>query len=528
MDRSTSSAPSIATREIGPPGKRRGLEANSNRWKLAILVLAAVAQLSLPLLGFYSTSADESARAIGAADASVADLIRPDVWPPFYEVTVGMALHVDEDLVLIPRLVTFIAGLICLWALMTLTDRLFHDDRSTLIAGIIGALVPHRLIFSVAPMSEIFLFLFTILAATSLIAWIDTNEPRHGLATGGWILLATMVRYEAWAMAVIVAGYAGWRYLRRRDSYLLVVLAFCLGFPFVWLISNLTWPGDIRYLSITRQQAALSPPPFSQLLTKTALFQFAKDVVFIPGLLAGVATLVIKIRRDRRFRIWAGLALSSILLVSLAAVVTQSTPLAAPWRLSGTWTLLLIPFFAYAVTWIWDTMGGRRATAAATILLAITVLPMIGRTATKLGTTVLTTEELSIGREVGNLASQSDRLALIDSNEGYEYLDMMVAAGHPDDFVLTRGDDPFVLAIFSGDLEAWEERAPDLVANHAAPNYSFDDGVDPVSLACDGIGLFLAHTEELKTAAASTSGLALVIAGAGWQVYQVEVSCDKG
>ncbi len=509
-------------REGRPPDSRRVI---SNRWKLAVLVVAALAQLSLPLLGFYSTSADESARAIGANDATVVDLIRPDVWPPFYEVTVGLALDINDDLVVVPRIVTFIAGLICLWALMSMADRLFRDDRTTLIAGFVGALIPHRLVFSVAPMSEIFLFLFAILAANSLLAWIQTDEDRHGLAAAGWLLVATMVRYEAWVMAAVVAGYALWRYLRQRDAHLLGVAALCLGFPLIWLISNLTWPGDIRYLSLTSQQTSISLLPSRLQVTNTALYQFLKDLILIPGLLFGMTALAVNAKRSRPIRIWAALEFTPMILVSVAAFVSRSTPLASPWRLSGTWIIMVIPFFAYAVTWLWDSLTGRRALIAASVLLASGVFPMIGRTATKLSGSKLTTEELNIGRKVGNMLDGSSGQALIESSEGFEYLDMLVATGHLDRFILTRGEDPFVLAIFSGDIAAWENRDPDLIANHARVNYSFDQGVDPQVLACDGISLFLVQSDELESTAARTPGLSVAVVGAGWTLFRIEDEC---
>ncbi len=496
--------------------------------RLAIVLMAAAAQALLLYAGFYSSAADESARALGAWDARFVDLIEPDVWPPFYEVLNGFALRVFNNLFVTPRVLAFVAGLMVLWALMSLADRIFKDARITALTGIIGAFLPHRLLFSVAPMSEIYLFLFLILAATSVFEWLEDGRDHHAVLAGVWFGIATTIRYEAWVAGGLFAAFVFYRIVRTRGSALVSLLAAMiipLVFPAMWLTSNLVWPSDIHFFSITSQQAATANPNFLRVVYNTATVQMALDILLAPGLIAGVVALLGLARRQAGLRWWSLVVFSPVAVVTAAGLVTGSVPFAAPWRLGGAWTLLLIPFFAYAVLHVFEQRSNRWRVVGAATLVVLTLLPIIGRSAHLATNSKFSVEELELGREVGDLIADRGGKVLIEPATGFSFLDVIVASNRPDAFELTIGPDPYLVALFISRPDAWRRLEPELANTYLAVNYDFTRGVDPEDLACAGIVLVMTFTTEQTAAAMATTGLTSVGSEAGWTLFEPAVPC---
>ncbi|MGZ5382747.1 MAG: glycosyltransferase family 39 protein [Acidimicrobiia bacterium] len=499
------------------------------RAQLGVLAIAALAQALLLYAGFFSIAADESARALGAWDAKLADLIEPDVWPPFYELVNGLALRIYRELFVTPRILSFVTGLIVLWAIMSLADRMFGDRRVTLLTGLVGAFLPHRLLFSVAPMAEIYLFLFTILAARDLFAWLEDGRDRDAVMAGVWFGIATTIRYEAWVMAGLFAAFVLYRMLKnpkRRLSSLLPAMVIPLVFPAVWLIANLTSQSDLHFLSITSQQARTANPRFLRVAYNTAMTQFARDLILAPGLIAGVFALVNRARRHLTFRWWAYLMFSPVAIVTIGGMVTGSVPFAAPWRLGGTWTLLLLPFFSYALFVILDQAEGRTHLVGAVALIVMALVPLIARSAQLAVNSRFSVEELELGREVGRLIAETGGDVLIEPATGFSFLNVIVASNHPESFVLTIGPDPYLVALFISRPDAWKQLEPQLAERYLEVNYDFTAGVDPAELACEGIELVMTVTPEQTEAVRATAGIAAVGTAGEWNLFEPSIPCS--
>ena len=140
-------------------------------------------------------------------------------------------------------------------------------------------------------------------------------------------------------------------------------------------------------------------------------------------------------------------------------VLSLSIPMAAPWRTTGTWALLLLPFEALAIVRLaaWLGRGGaarRGAAAAAAVLLAVALLPPALRSAVYVreGMTDARTgqwrEERAAGLHVARELARSGGggKALLDSARNLEFLDVLAGSGEPKRFVLSHGTDPQVVA----------------------------------------------------------------------------------
>jgi hypothetical protein len=502
----------------------------SGTWpgRAGVLLLAAAAQAAVLGTGFFSTAADESARALRAADVGVGDVIRPDVWLPFDKLLVGLALHVHRDLFVTPRVVTFLAGLAVVWALMALAHRLFRDRPTTLLAGIVGAVVPVRLLLGVAPMSDVYLFLFTLLAAGALFAWIETERTRHVLLAAAWIAVATSVRYEAWVVAASFAAMLGWRIVSRSARAplpLALAAVIALAYPLVWLTANVLWPSDIHYLSIVRQQALVKEPSLIRLLYNTAGAQFALDLVRAPGLIVGALAFAGLVGREGPFRWWALVLFAPLAIVTVSVVLLHSVGFATEWRFGGTWTLLLLPFFAHAVVRLWRAAGTRMRAVVVVALLALVLVPLAGRSAWLAARSTYPADgsrvaDVELGRELGRRIADRGGRVLVEV-AGYRWLDVIVASNRPEAFAFDRGRDPFYIALFVERTDRWERRAPALVQRYLAPNYDLARPVDPARLACEGIHTVVTGTPGSAAAARTVPGLVPIARVGQWTVFDL-------
>src|SRR3712207_4877088 len=106
------------------------------RLRLSAILLAALAVQGVMLrAGIERLSADESARALLAHGLSWANALEPFVWPPFAKLLVGLALRLHDDVFVVPRILSGLAGLGAILAVARLAGLLFRDFRIQLAAA---------------------------------------------------------------------------------------------------------------------------------------------------------------------------------------------------------------------------------------------------------------------------------------------------------------------------------------------------------------------------------------------------------
>ena len=162
-------------------------------------------------------------------------------------------------------------------------------------------------------------------------------------------------------------------------------------------------------------------------------------------------------RRGTPRRAWALAFGVPLVLITAAMVLTLSIPMAAPWRTTGTWALLLLPFEALAIVRLaaWLGRGQRaRGPAAVAALLAVALLPPAARSAVYVreGMTDHRTgawrEERAAGLHTVRELARSGGVgkALLDSAGNLDFLDVLTGSGDPKRFVLSHGTDPLAVA----------------------------------------------------------------------------------
>src|SRR3712207_3987107 len=134
------SAPVSPVSTIVPTDARRARENSAAmglggyRLRISAIILAAlVVQGILLRAGVERLSADESARSLMAHGLSWTNALEPFIWPPFTKLLVGLALKLHDDVFVVPRILSGLAGLGVMLAVAHLAGLLFRDRRVQLL-----------------------------------------------------------------------------------------------------------------------------------------------------------------------------------------------------------------------------------------------------------------------------------------------------------------------------------------------------------------------------------------------------------
>jgi hypothetical protein len=439
-----------------------------SRWAylagLTCVLLAALGlQLGLFGIGFYRVSFDESARSLMALSLSGTNALEPYIWPPFYKLFVGSFLKLWGEVFLVPRLLAGAAGLLTILALVRLSDLLFGDRRVNLLTALLAVAFPHRLIFSVAPLSDIYAYLFLLLAAGCVLAWLRLRSVPQLLLGCACLLLAQTVRFEVGAFAAVLFPLILHRWLVRRELGFGAVAAAAMllfAFPAFWVIDTWFWYGSLEGLGFTGKQYAdaLGTSRLRALYLSPIGRNLGLDVLWNPLILGGLAVLAWTAARDAAVRAWTLAFGAPLLLITATMVLTFSIPMAAPWRTTGPWALLLLPFEALAIVWFVARLGRgqpTRSAVATAALLGLALLPPAARSAVYVrgGMLDLQTgawrEDREAGLHVVRELGGSDGQALLDSAGNLEFLDVLAGSGAPGRFVLSHGTNALAVASYT-------------------------------------------------------------------------------
>jgi hypothetical protein len=348
--------------------------------------LSLVVQLGLYSLGLYRVTADESARSLLALRLSWRNALEPWVWPPFYKVFVGLFLKVHRDVFVVPRVLVGIAGVMLLLTMFQLAAALFADRKVSLITMLLATPIPDRLIFSITPMSEIFFYLLLIGASIFILRWLQAGRRADLIIGCACLMLASTDRYEACFFAVTLLLYLTGRWLRGHSvgiGLLLGVYVILLSFPLFWIVDCYWWYGSFRNLAVTSWQfLATDGYDYYTAFIRSPSGSFIKNLLWIPMLPLGAAACCWLALKDRVICVWAATFFAPLPLITAVMIASMSIPSSVPWRTSGAWVFLLLPFTALALVRTGEVFRqGRSRTVVLTGLLLLALVPSAIRTA---------------------------------------------------------------------------------------------------------------------------------------------------
>jgi hypothetical protein len=506
---------------------------------VCVLGLALAVQLGLYSLGLYRVTADESARSLLALRLSWRNALEPWVWPPFHKVFVGLFLKVHRDVFVVPRVLVGIAGLMLLFAMFQLAAALFADRKVSLITMLLAMPIPDRLIFSVTPMSEIFFYLLLIGASIFILRWLQADRRADLILGCVCLMLASTDRYEACFFAVTLLLYLTGRWFRGQGvgiGLLLGIYTILLSFPILWIVDCYWWYGSFRNLAVTSWQfLATDGYDYHTAFIRSPVGSFIKDLMWIPMLSLGAAACFWLALKDRVICAWAAIFFAPLPLITAVMIASMSIPSSVPWRTSGAWVFLLLPFTALALarTSEWFRQG-RSRTAVLTGLVLLALVPPAIHTA-KIARSGMLDDSLRDWRrerEAGlfiknELERFDDGRVLIDSMNNLDYLDVMVGSTVPERFVLTSGADPLDVANHMPlRFKYYRDANSEIIQKYFADLFNLYRGGSIEALARNNIKLVLVRTPRFVQSLHSSAFLERLRDFGGWVLYRVRADAQ--
>ena len=176
------------------------------------------------------------------------------LFPPLYPLLIGLAAPLAGSEEAAARLVSLVAGLALVGAVVGLARRVF-DERVALLAGLLAACHPLLVAVSVAAYSEGLYIGLSTVCALAAVRCIERPSALRAAAVGALAGLAYLTRPEGIALAVALGGLvllAGW--VRRRalaaslrEAALVAAVAGLVAAPYVVHLSRIAgafrWEG---------------------------------------------------------------------------------------------------------------------------------------------------------------------------------------------------------------------------------------------------------------------------------------------
>ncbi len=413
---------------------------NPYPWIVSVVVLSCLMQYFWFTQGFYSISWDEAGRTLDANNW----LLQGDalnlraIWLPFYRLVVGLGLMVHPDLIVTPRVVTGAFGVIALLATVWLSFELFRDRTTTCVTAVLALFLPVRVALSLAPLSSMMFASFIIVALACLARWASRESSRCLFLSASLFAASGTIRYEGWIFSAIFLATV--LFLKLRDRKFVPVRELALSlivvsvFPVFILASHLIEFGN---LSVLVNGASTRYVDFRTVVAKNPLVEFIG--INMPSFnIVGLAGVVSAFAIDRRVRVVIVVPSLALLAVSAALLVNSGAQSGPSWRMTGVWSMILVPFTAYFITRLSRRASGRysrRLVAGAIVALFVAASIVHTHRIKTSSWWAFPPGDRELGRNLENVIAQRDTKILIESSK-YFYLNVLVASQHPEKFIL--------------------------------------------------------------------------------------------
>jgi Dolichyl-phosphate-mannose-protein mannosyltransferase len=174
-------------------------------------------------------------------------------WLPFPDYLFGLALALNRDLYLTPKIVNLALSGIAVIAVYYLGRELFGRTAGLLTATLF-ALQPWHLWLGISGMtSDLPSVVIITVFALFLFRWVETERPHSLLAAAGCLFAANGFRYENWLFSVVFSLFIVFRAVlywrsgqlsRRWLTLAFLALAVANAFPVVWMAASYYFLGD--------------------------------------------------------------------------------------------------------------------------------------------------------------------------------------------------------------------------------------------------------------------------------------------
>jgi Dolichyl-phosphate-mannose-protein mannosyltransferase len=239
------------------PREQPGLVLNFT-WKRLWIIVALVAivfgrlilQVFLFRDGFLAITADDFGRIIQDAVPWVSDpstIHLYGVWLPFYKIIYGLGIIVYRNLLVTPRILSTIFGILSILLIYRTTKLLFHKTGIGIISATLFAFSPMGVWLASTSLSEMPYILFVLASLFYYLHYLNTRKSSYLYTSCLFLGLTTGLRYEGWWLGVFMSTYIlfdQWRARKTKEGFripfgtIILSLALIWTFPICWMLGN--------------------------------------------------------------------------------------------------------------------------------------------------------------------------------------------------------------------------------------------------------------------------------------------------
>jgi len=200
----------------------------------------------------------------------------------------------------------------------------------------------------------------------------------------------------------------------------------------------------------------------------------------------GLVGLFLFYKENRFIREWFIILFVPLCVVTAVMILTLSVPGAAPWRISGPWVLLLVPFLAYAIDKLSnDAFFNKPNFLKLSSIVFFTLLCSISfyiASRNMSNNSFFSMDDLQSGLFIRDIISSNDKRVLLESDRGFRYLNVIVASNLPGRLILNTGDDPVAIALYIPNEKYYRKNDENIVQKYLSDKYGLDGDINVNSL----------------------------------------------
>ena len=408
----------------------------------AIVLLFFIVEYNLLSKGFFALSADESGHTLEAYEWYKGESQLFSIWLPFHKVVNGIALKIHYDLLVTPRIMSGLFGLLTLFSLMFLTYQLFENKVATILTGFLATLFLPIAVLSILPLIEIYFFFFTVTSLGFFIIWIKSEKNIFLWLTTGFLAIGTTTRYEAWLFAFfifVLIVFQLFKSKRMPSQKILVSIVIGLviaAFPLFWIylsaVANQNASGFVSSVSGRYNEGEV----FAE-IKNNVLYQFL--IINITSLnIIGIASLIYLTKINPNVKKYSIIMIGTLISFSVLSFIIKAMPTHNYWRIAMIWSLLLLPFTAY---WLYHLIDTSKISPINKYVFVIFFFILIyffnSQTSKYSSVSYLTPDDINAGKFLNkiSLGENSKIYVMKDGTDKWKFVNILVASQKPEHFV---------------------------------------------------------------------------------------------
>lgn len=409
----------------------------------AAIFLFFIVESSLLSKNFFALSADESGHTLEAYEWYKGEGQLFSIWLPFFKIVNGLALKIHYDLLVTPRIMSGLFGLLTLLSLIILTHQLFENKIVAILTGFLATLFLPIAVFSALPLIEIYFFFFMTASIAFFLLWLRNGKNKFLWLTAIFLSVGTTTRYEAWVFALflfLIIAYQLFKSCKTPSQKVILIFSFALiitAFPVYWIylstIANESAHGFVSSVTNRYNEGRI----FSE-IKNNALYQFL--IINITSLnIIGLASLFYLVKINPNVKKYSIILFGTLLTFSVLSFIIKAMPTHNYWRIAMIWSLLLLPFTAYWLYHLLETSDSSPVNKYGFVIFFILLIYFFNSQTIQFSSlSYLTRDEVNVGDFLNEITREEHAKIYVmrDGSDKWRYVNLLVTSQKPEQFVI--------------------------------------------------------------------------------------------